>query len=494
MRTTIVVKAAFVAAALLLSPCLIFAQQLEQDEVPRCAPGNEVVIDFESDLDGTPLVAGELITNQFAPLGVSISAVADGVPAVTAPIIFDSSCPGGCTGEDPDLGTPNSAYGGPGTDMGTGTGATNTTARGKILIIPEDLVDTSPADGLVDDPDDNATGGVITFSFSSPVEISSLNFIDIEPKSATGEGVKVDSNAFTEILVPPLGDNSFQTLILPEHGTNVTTLQIEFVSASGALGELRFCRQICVPDECGVCNGNGTDECGFCPGEEGYGEGRDECDLCPDNELYETAQDECGICFGDGLTCADCADQPNGSFTVDDCGQCVPPEEANFAKDECGVCFGDGSSCSQCGDTDISSTQFLLDSLAFAQFSANKDLIRNFRARTGKRKAFTKALNRSEQLYTENWTSVFSISSSLLTGCESSSCVTTASTADMSTEYAQNSAQLSKIGRRVYRKARQRDVAKRRAKRLNRDRRQLARQDQALLQQIPLETFSCSFE
>lgn len=142
---------------------------------------------------------GSILTNQYqATHGVTISA--DNNSGPDAAIIFNSSAP---TGEDPDLGTPNSAFGGPG--IGTGTG--NNRSLGNILIIAEDLVDNNN-DNLVDDPDDEANGGVIKFDFNGLRNVSSFKLIDVEQNApATVRGYRNGTQVFTT-NVPGLGNNS----------------------------------------------------------------------------------------------------------------------------------------------------------------------------------------------------------------------------------------------------------------------------------------------
>ena len=83
-----------------------------------------------------------------------------------AAIIFDTANP---TGGDPDLGTPNSDFGGPGLGVGGKSGSPfqNDAALGNALIIAENLTDAN-GDGLIDDPDDE--GGIfpvtLAFDFS----------------------------------------------------------------------------------------------------------------------------------------------------------------------------------------------------------------------------------------------------------------------------------------------------------------------------------------
>ena len=111
-------------------------------------------------------------------------------------IVFASDCPAGgtpadCSGNDDDLGTPNECVGGPGVDsnVGDGTGGEcgspfqNLVALYNVAIVAENLTDTSPADGNVDDPDDaDVAGEYIEFDFTGlkgkGVTVNSLTYLD----------------------------------------------------------------------------------------------------------------------------------------------------------------------------------------------------------------------------------------------------------------------------------------------------------------------------
>ena len=110
-----------------------------------------LVLTFEEETFGKPLdlLPGTWITDQFADLGINISAANDNPMHPNKAILFDTINP---TGEDDDLITP-------------GPGLNNDTPLGKVLIIAEDDVDADN-DGYVDDPDDEAGGGRITFDFA----------------------------------------------------------------------------------------------------------------------------------------------------------------------------------------------------------------------------------------------------------------------------------------------------------------------------------------
>ncbi|MCI5065572.1 hypothetical protein MRY87_07605 [bacterium] len=502
----------------------------------RCAPGNLVTIDFDETFgSSSKMTAGEYVRGQYSAQGVQISATSFSAPAasgiganIIGPIIFDSSCggssnPADCSGGDPDLGSPNEIYGGPGRGVG---GASNRTPLGNILIIPENTIDAN-SDGIVDEPDDSASGGIINFEFSSPVQVQSLQFLDVEVEAGLAEQIEVigfkpnGDVAFAPPSSPALGDNSFAEIQMPYHGTVVKRLQLTFDDTSGSVAELKYCRQICVLDECGVCNGPGRDECGFCPvdedeyglgkdecgfcpGDTGYGVGKDDCELCPGDDLYGDAKDECGVCFGNNSTCVDCLSNPNGDAVIDECGECVSPLNVNQAKDDCGVCFGNNESKNVCGicgaddsvcfddcqDTDISSDLFAFDGLAFDKFNVNKALIRAFRNLSGDKTAYGSALSRSEQAYQASWIDIWSQGSSVVVSCDNPTCVAVNSQSRF-IDYTANSDLLTQIGRRIERRgkrmARRKGRVARKIRRLGRRRRNLARQDEVLKQEFPAE-------
>src|SRR5687767_4142286 len=77
-------------------------------------------IDFES------LSEGETVSEVFGDLGGGPVAVNGFNPrfgtGTNAAMIFDSDCSGGCSGGDPDLGSPNADFGGPGVGAGGAAG------------------------------------------------------------------------------------------------------------------------------------------------------------------------------------------------------------------------------------------------------------------------------------------------------------------------------------------------------------------------------------
>ncbi|MCB0346329.1 MAG: carboxypeptidase regulatory-like domain-containing protein [Bdellovibrionales bacterium] len=184
-----------------------------------------IVNDCETiDFSGHP--AGTKINNQYsASDGITVTTVNTGGGPNQA-IIFDSANP---TGGDWDLATPGYGYG-------------NNTALGNILIVAEDVVDNNPADGLVDDPDDEAGGGRIYFNFNEPTDVSEVTVIDMEgPETGTIRGYIGSTQVFS-IPIPALGDNSVQTINISSLAIGLTKLKVHF-SSSGGVDNLVYCRE-----------------------------------------------------------------------------------------------------------------------------------------------------------------------------------------------------------------------------------------------------------
>ncbi len=179
-------------------------------------------IDFERAANRSALQSGDVITDQFATLGVHVTTHD---PANHPAMIFNSANP---TGGDSDLGTPNRAFGGPGQGSG---GSSNDVARGNILIVSED------ADGS--DPDDHQRGGTLIFRFDNPVMLDEIGLLDIDSAQATLRLFDTGGNLIQSRAVAGAGDNSYQTVALDALG--VARLEVEF-TGSGAITDLVFCR------------------------------------------------------------------------------------------------------------------------------------------------------------------------------------------------------------------------------------------------------------
>jgi hypothetical protein len=110
-------------------------------------------------------------------------------PGVNAAMIFDSTCPGGCSGGDDDLFWPT---------------------LGNVLIVSEDLDQTDPDDA-------DRRGAYFTFNFkkfgTGKVTVESLVLGDVEQVEATGK-VKLYGNGalLAEVPIPVTGDGNFTTL------------------------------------------------------------------------------------------------------------------------------------------------------------------------------------------------------------------------------------------------------------------------------------------
>lgn len=178
-----------------------------------------VTIGFDFDPLSQPLLKGQVIDNEFGP-ELTISAINNNAGHPHKAIIFDSANP---TGGDTDLMTP-------------GYHPTNTTPLGKILIIAENLTDANN-DGYVDNPDDEAAGGTITFQFSTQTfDGYSITLVDIEEQNGTIQLVSGGSVVATH-AIPKVGDNSVQTLAAS--GVVFDEMRVNLVG-SGAIGAVSF--------------------------------------------------------------------------------------------------------------------------------------------------------------------------------------------------------------------------------------------------------------
>ncbi len=146
-------------------------------------------------------------------------------------ILFDSAHP---SGEDEDLGTPNETSGGPGVGVAgeSGQPGENGEAFGNLLVIAEDLVDANPADGRVDDPDDEAGGGSIRFTFDEPAAVDGLMLIDIDENSRAGFTLYHGETLVGTSQAGALGDNSAELIQLAEYGA-ITRLDVDLADSGG---------------------------------------------------------------------------------------------------------------------------------------------------------------------------------------------------------------------------------------------------------------------
>ncbi len=182
-------------------------------------------IDFDADAFGTPLAAGTVVDTEWAAHGVTVTTHD---PADHPAMIFDSANP---TGGDWDLGTANEDFGGPGRGRGgeAGRPGANDTPLDNILIISEDA-DSS-------DPDDDARGGTLIFTFDSAVDVEAVGVLDIDC-GETGGWIRAYDAAGGIISATPiasLGNNSAQTVAVGAE--NVSLLKVH-LDSSGAVTDL----------------------------------------------------------------------------------------------------------------------------------------------------------------------------------------------------------------------------------------------------------------
>lgn len=190
-------------------------------------------IDFEG------LAEGQVVNSLTADGGfgpVTVFGTNPDDASINAAIIFDSSCPGGCSGGDPDLGSPNRDFGGPGIDndgdptMGGNAGSPfeNDQSLGNILIIHEHLDEI--VDGSVADPDDDAGITSITINFPEAVTMYSFDMIDRE------------NNESQNVVLFGAGDVMLGTFNTPATGDNgiATVATDSGAPGSGTAGVLKM--------------------------------------------------------------------------------------------------------------------------------------------------------------------------------------------------------------------------------------------------------------
>ena len=168
---------------------------------PLTASATSITVDFEADLNGNSLEAGDVISSN---LDAAVTVSTDtAFPA----IIFDSANP---TGGDRDL--------------RTGT-------EGNILILSED--------GDLSDPDDAASGGSFIFAFNQAVQFESITLVDIEEDGGVATGITEAGAEIELFFIPGIGNNSIQTIDNPSAGTALTQVQVT-LEGSGAISEFAF--------------------------------------------------------------------------------------------------------------------------------------------------------------------------------------------------------------------------------------------------------------
>jgi hypothetical protein len=196
------------------------------------------VIDFNGLAAGTVLAgdspSGGTVSARPFP-DFTLSCINDG-GGPNSLILFDSQNP---TGGDADLGTPNEDFDGPGEGRGGSSGrpGENNTNWGNLMIIAENVFD-GDGDGLVDDPDDEAGGGIIVFEFEKAVIVTRVVLVDIDWGETAEVRLYNEVGLAATLPAQALGSNSIQTLEGNSH-LGVLRMEIE-VCSSAAVAEIDY--------------------------------------------------------------------------------------------------------------------------------------------------------------------------------------------------------------------------------------------------------------
>jgi hypothetical protein len=173
---------------------------------------------------------------------IAVQGVNPGFSSLRAAMIFDSANP---SVADPDLGTPNEFFGGPGVGADGGPGPfANNTAQGNLLIITQDLNSNIP--------NDHSDGGLLIFTFPTEVEVFSVYSLDVESDRLP---VVEFFNGATSLGTDTLTQSGSNGAAINDLGQVPAVTKIVFdFDGSGAIDDLRF-------REWNDCNENGTNDC-----------------------------------------------------------------------------------------------------------------------------------------------------------------------------------------------------------------------------------------
>jgi len=164
-------------------------------------------------------VHGEILSDQWASIGL-IDISADNKLSGKADIaaLFNSNPPPNSI--DPDLVTP-------------GPGPNNDTAFHNLVVIAENDVDVDN-DGILDSPDDEAFGGVLSFRFAEPVQLCEVTIIDLD-EGGCQLRLYDGATLVSQIMVSSLGDNSKSVIGLPAVAADLFEIHL---FGSGAIAQL----------------------------------------------------------------------------------------------------------------------------------------------------------------------------------------------------------------------------------------------------------------
>lgn len=190
-----------------------------------------ILLDFDFDGFGAPIQPGQIIDDEYANLGVNITADNKTFRHPDIALAFDTGNP---SGGDTDLATP-------------GYHPSNTVAYGNCLILAENNIDAN-SDGLVDDPDDEANrpAGTTFFTLSTTFNMASFVLIDADDPGHSIEFL-LNGSPVGLLPVPMMDDNEVMTVsfngalfneIRVNHGGSLGIAEINIVPEPGTLGLL----------------------------------------------------------------------------------------------------------------------------------------------------------------------------------------------------------------------------------------------------------------
>ncbi|HXH18180.1 MAG TPA: SprB repeat-containing protein [Chitinophagales bacterium] len=181
------------------------------DLSPECSGVNQL-----AELNFNDLPAGTILSHQYAQFGIHISGNAYSVFPDQV-ILYDADQ--NPAGPDPDL----------------------ETATGNIAIFPERVTDNN-ANGLVDVPNDQGSGGVMTFNFDQDMTVISFVFVDKDNNnSAVARAYDASNNLIKTVNIPNGGNGSIQTITVNASGVRRFVLDYR---DSGGLQKILFGPQL----------------------------------------------------------------------------------------------------------------------------------------------------------------------------------------------------------------------------------------------------------
>jgi hypothetical protein len=236
---------AIAMAGLMFYGCSTEVQELtpmEPSSNPISAPSSARTMAMAGDvLHFEHYEAGTIVHEVYGAFGngpVKVWGTNPKYPDRNAAMIFDSNAP---TGNDPDLGTPNIDFGGPGIGAGGQEGSpyANESSVGKILIITEDFNTSNPNDA-------NLEGAMFRFDFSAlgSVTVRHMFIMDIDrnEKPASIEFYDAMGNQLGSTFSSPItGDNGVASMNFNNGaGVSGVVTMVVTLNGSGAIDNIIF--------------------------------------------------------------------------------------------------------------------------------------------------------------------------------------------------------------------------------------------------------------